>query len=491
MKNLLITTALATSLAGPSLAQTLAETLEMGIGFMESDAGLTIGSRETTDDGSVILRDVRMAPDGDDDVTLTTPEITFSPDGDTPGGVVVTTDLITITDPDAETPLEVSIAGENFSIVTNWMQAMAMNPSVRITADSLSVTGGNENHPMLKALDVAADGLEITFDGSMFARSASGGLSVGTLSADYRITDPNLDSDQDVSFTYEGYEIAFSGENLPMDEDQIPQFIDEDGAFSVTASQGGTAFDMRIVTEGIPVNVSGSGGPGGGEISLLDGHFTYNAAAEGMAVDIELDPMVMPLPPFSVTMSELLMDINGPVRVTEGPEDLVVKLRLAELVVSDALWGIIDPEAQIPRDPATLDIDLGARVDIDMPLVEAMDEDGEGDADSPLMLGTVERVDVSRIFLTVGGAMVEAIGGIDVVYEGPFPVPDGVIDVTIEGVQTLATTIGELGLVPPEEIAPMMGMMMIFAAPGDAPDTFTSKIELSPDGVTANGVPLQ
>ena len=37
----------------------------------------------------------------------------------------------------------------------------------------------------------------------------------------------------------------------------------------------------------------------------------------------------------------------------------------------------------------------------------------------------------------------------------------------------------------------MDGANQTFAVPGDDPDTYTSKIEFTPDGILANGVPLQ
>ncbi|MEM1265326.1 MAG: DUF2125 domain-containing protein [Pseudomonadota bacterium] len=492
MKQYLISTALVTSLASGALAQSLEDTVEMGLTALDAmGAGLTIGGQDVTADGSVVLNDVVLAPDGPDDVTISSPRITLSPDGDAPGGVIVTTTRLVISDPSADAPIEVVIEGEGFAITTNWMAAMNGAPSVTVVADRLSASGGNEAHPFLKALNLGVDGLDIGFDGQFASRSGEFTFAVDNMTADYIITDPFDGTRQDVAFTYQGYEFAVSAENLPEGEDDIERFVDEDGAFSMTAASGPVSMDMDIDIEGTPLAMSGTGDGGDVEISFIDGRVVYRGTGEAVAYSIATDPAVLPLPPIDISYSGVEMDITAPIRPTEGPEPVRLKFEFSDLTVSDAAWGLFDPEGKLPRDPATLDIDIAASVDINMPLFEALDDDGEGDAPSPLMLGTVERVDMTRVFLTAAGATAEATGAVDLLYQGPFPLPEGQINISLAGIQTLANTIGELGLLPAEEIAPMMGMMMMFAQPGDGPDTFTSQIEFKDGGITANGIPLQ
>ncbi len=492
MKRFLITTALITSLSGPVSAQSLADTITMGLDLMSSGgAGLTVGTREVTADGGVILRDLRFAPEGEDDVIVTAPEVVFEPVGATPGGFTMTTSAVSIIDPRVEPPLEVQVAAEGLRLTSNWMQAVAGAPNVTLIADAITVDGGDAAHPVIKALDIDITGLDVAFQGSMLTRSAEGRLNLASILADYEIADPQFGNDVATRLFYEDYKVAFTGENLPTEEEEVKAFIDQNGTFRVTVEQGAAEMDMSMMMEGSLTRMAGTAAGGSAEISLLDGVFLYRANTEPFAMNFAFDPSAVPLPPFAVSLEAMVFDVQMPVRPTEGPAPVVAQIQLTDLAVDDALWSLIDPEARIPRDPATLDIDLNARVDIDLPLVEALDGDGVGDVPTPLMLGTIDSLDINRVFLSAGGAMVEALGALSMIYQGPFPVPEGQIDITATGVQTLATLVGELGLIPPEEIAPMMGMMMIFAQRGDAPDTFTSAIEFKDGGITANGIPLQ
>ena len=64
------------------------------------------------------------------------------------------------------------------------------------------------------------------------------------------------------------------------------------------------------------------------------------------------------------------------------------------------------------------------------------------------------------------------------------------VDVSIKGVQTLAQSLVDLGLVEQMQVGMMMGGIMAFSKPTGEPDSFTSVIEFRDGQVLANGAPI-
>lgn len=493
MKNLLTSTALAVCLAGPSLAQSaddLAATVDTGIQFLnESGAGLSIGAREVGDDGSLLLRDVVLEPE-DEDVRISTDFIRIAPVGDTPGDIEVTTaDTILFSSEEDGQPIEITVISSNLVMTTNWVQSLAGSPTVTLAADALNVAGGNEES-VLRALDVDIDDLDFAFSFRLLDRSIDSRLSFANITAAYEISDPAMGMQQDISYTYGDYVIAFDAQNIPLDEDGVKPFIDLDGAFRLTFEAGDASADMDMSFEGVPVSFAGTAEGGSGEVSLQDGVVLYTADSGPFEYQIAADPSVMPIPPFDVKMDSSDMRIVLPVRQSEEVQNAEVKIALNELEVSEGLWSMIDPEATIPRDPATLLVDMAADVTILQPLVESLDEDGNSDMTNPFEVAQLQLLNMPQVLLTAAGASIAAEGSMEVDNSLPFPQPNGAFDIELSGLQTLADSIAALGLADPTEVAMVKGMMLGFAQPTDEPDVFTTKIEITPEGVTANGIPL-
>ena len=57
-------------------------------------------------------------------------------------------------------------------------------------------------------------------------------------------------------------------------------------------------------------------------------------------------------------MQKSAFKLAMPVIKSEEPQDFGLGLTLDGFAMADALWGIFDPGAQLPRDPATVAIDL-------------------------------------------------------------------------------------------------------------------------------------
>lgn len=490
MKNLLLSSAAVVALSGAAYAQdadAIQGFIDSGIeGLNQEGANITFESREVGSDNSLELRGVRIAPE-DGEVIITTDWIKVTPSAETPGDVTMTiAPLVTILGaPGEEEEVEISFASEGFALTANWVASLAGKPAARLVAESLSITGGREDHPVLKRLDFSPENLEVSFSFDEETRNADAALAMSALKLDYKFADPGADVVVESQVDTSEIAATFTGRNLPMDEDDFERFVAEDGSFRFTTEGGGSTTRFSSTDPNMPMTLSASGGSGSAEISFENGEFLYLADFGAVDYQVALDPNVMPLPPFDISLAGGDMEMRVPVRPNGGTQKAKLAISFRELAVSDAVWAMFDPEATIPRDPATLEIDITA----DMALKQALT--ALEDADDPLEVGQVDEVAVNRIYLTLGGATAEAMGGATIDYSGFLPMPEGAIDISIEGVQTLVQSLVALGVVPQDQAGMMLGMMMAYAKPGDGPDSFTSKIEFKEGGVFANGQPLQ
>ena len=86
---------------------------------------------------------------------------------------------------------------------------------------------------------------------------------------------------------------------------------------------------------------------GGGLELALGCH--YRVAAPGCKVA---------LPEVKLGLAELAFGIVMPVAPGEAPQDASMLVKLVDLTISDDIWGMIDPAANLPRDPITAIVDL-------------------------------------------------------------------------------------------------------------------------------------
>ncbi|QHQ36587.1 DUF2125 domain-containing protein [Algicella marina] len=495
MRQIIVASVLLGSVASPTLAQpedVLLDMIDDGIEVMSEDSGLTIGSRERGDDGSLVLRDVVLKPE-DNDVTISTDFISFLPSAARPSEVIVKiADAVDIVvEKEGEPPLELLLTSDMFELSTDWVRDMAGSPVVSVAAGAIGIKSETESHPLLKGLDLSLNDLSFRFAFDADTRSFDGAFSAARIGGLYDFIDPEQNLRQSGEIEYSQYQFGFSGENIPKDETGLTAFVDQDGSFSFAGGAGPTTFDITVETPDIPVRLAGSANAGTFEVSLKDGLLSYVANSEGFDYRAETMSPLLPLPPFEISMSGLAMDFRIPVRTSDTTQQLNADLALRDLVVSDSLWGLLDPEETIARDPATLLIDLGAEVVIEKPLVESLNKDGSEDVANPMEIGSVTSVDIATVRLNAGGAEIAASGDLTIDNDGPIPMPEGSIDISLNGLQGLTQALVDLGLIEQQQMGMAMGMLMAFAKPGEAADQFTSTVEFKDGGISANGIPIK
>ena len=159
---------------------------------------------------------------------------------------------------------------------------------------------------------------------------------------------------------------------------------------------------------------------------------------------------------------------------------------LEGLTFADAIWNLFDPSSQLPRDPASLTVDLAGDAVVVQDLFDPAIAQPQANTppEAPII---PESLTVNRIALDAVGAKAEVTGALEF---GDNPnQPVGTLNGTFQGVNGLMDKLVTMGLVPEEQ---MMGMRMglaLFAKPAEGnPDQLTSEVEFREGGqIFANG----
>ncbi len=490
MKNLLLSTALTLTLTGAAYAQSgsaLEAMLQAGIEGMNADgANITFDQSEVGPDDSLTFTNLRIAPD-DAGYVIEADFITLTPSAETEGEITLTmSEIVNVSgapEPGMD-PISIVIASTGFSLTGNWIETMAGSPSLALVADKLSVTGGDADHPILQKLLIAQDDLDLSFVYDRAAGTTEGALSMGMLTMDYVIGDPLEDITVSSQGSSESISVTFEGTGLPEDESQFEAFL-ADGTFAAVLENGPGSSTFSSNDPEMPISVSAVGSDGKSEITLEDGDFRIVGVTGEAAYNITPNPAQLPFPPFDVTLGGVALDIAMPLSPSDETRDVRFLMDFNDLVVSESAWSLIDPQQTIPRDPATLTLDLTADVVLLTELSKAEE------IENPMEVARPEAVELNKLLLSVGGLLLTGEGAVELDTSGPIPVPNGSVDLSLSGAQTLADALVALGLIEPLQVGMAMGMISAFAEPGDEPDSFSSTIEFQDGAILANGQPLQ
>ncbi|MEM6305846.1 MAG: DUF2125 domain-containing protein [Pseudomonadota bacterium] len=227
--------------------------------------------------------------------------------------------------------------------------------------------------------------------------------------------------------------------------------------------------------------------------STSGGNFGVEMNAETLAYtgaqnDLQMNVSVPDLPfPIDLGMATSGFNIAIPVAKSDTPEDFAFAITLGDFVMSDMIWSLFDAGGQLPRDPATIELDMTGEAKM---LVDIMDPAQTATAPVPAEL---HGLNLSKLLVSAAGAKLEGSG--DFTFDNTdmstfpgLPKPVGAIDVSLSGANGLMDKLVAMGLLPEEQAMGARMMMGMFGVPGSEPDTLNSKVEFTGDGqVLANG----
>jgi Uncharacterized protein conserved in bacteria (DUF2125) len=257
-----------------------------------------------------------------------------------------------------------------------------------------------------------------------------------------------------------------------------------------TLAYGKTAFDLDVTESGSNTKVSGTMDSGNFDFGMDKTRLKY--AIGVMGADLTVSGAEIPVPQVNVSYGEFAFNLNMPVSKSDVPQDFAFLTKLVDFKVSDDIWAMFDPTAQLPRDPATIIIDTKGTATLkqdimDPTLAGAMESAAPGDLNT---------LDVTELRAKVGGAEIAGVGAFvfdntDLTTFQGMPAPTGKLEVTLTGINALLDTLVAMGFIPEDQVMGARMMLAMFAKPGDGPDTLVSTIEFKDKGLYANGQRLQ
>jgi hypothetical protein len=490
-----ITTALATLITTPALADLSAAQVWADWQAFATRNGYTLSAASETQAGDVLtVSGVTMAmalPEGDMSGDLGTFTFTELSDGSVAVGVP------------AEAPLAFSGTGEDgeeFAITLtlrhDGLEMIASGtpgrtlysyaaPQVSLVATSFEADGEVVPMDLDISLATLAGEYEIVEGTPMAVRSD---MTAGGVAAAFAASDPEESGDEvrllatlsDLVSTSTGTMSSFTamsglGEMIGQGLTSEGMLSYRNATYEVAGSAEGQVFEARA-------------GAAAGRLDVSVGPDGLSYGGTNSDLTLAVQGSQMPLPDASLAMDSSTWKFDMPVAVSEEPQDFALLLRFDGLTVSDMLWGMFDPMGALPRDPATLVLDVAGQanwlVDITDPAMAETPFEG-----AP---GEVHALTVNEIRLDIAGAELTGTGDFTFDNATVPPVPAGMVDLQLVGGNALLDTLVSMGMLPQEQAMGARMMLGLFARPGAGEDTLTSTIEFTPEGgIIANGQPLR
>ena len=227
-------------------------------------------------------------------------------------------------------------------------------------------------------------------------------------------------------------------------------------------------------------------------VSMGDGGLDYSGV--GQSVTYSLSGGELPFP-VAVAADETRFAMTLPLVAGPAEQDFALGLTLGGMTISDGVWNLFDPGTILPRDPATLAIDLAgkAKMFVDLLNPEAM-ERAENAGEVP---GELNALTLKGLTLRAAGAELTGTGDFtfdntDLTTFDGVPRPIGSFNLNLTGANALIDKLIQMGLVSEDDAMGARMMMSMFAVPGNGDDALTSTIEINEQGhILANGMRIQ
>lgn len=266
------------------------------------------------------------------------------------------------------------------------------------------------------------------------------------------------------------------------------------GGFSAEGTMGYSDGEMQFAVTEPSGTTSGTTQTGTVrfEFEMDNTALRYDVASTDQAFALSGPDMPLPV---DVTMAESAFRITAPIAKAEEPQDMALGLTLRGFEMSDLLWNVFDPGAALPRDPATIALDLTGQV---TPFFNLFDPEQMAMLDATGGTpGELNALSLNNLTVEAAGAKLAGSGSFtfdndDLQTFGGVPRPNGEVNLTLDGANTLIDKLIAMGLLTSEDAMGARMMMSMFAVPGDGPDSLKSTLTINDQGhVLANGMRIQ
>lgn len=290
-------------------------------------------------------------------------------------------------------------------------------------------------------------------------------------------------------FVWDG-ESASMTLNSRSDVPQSPDWSDMPallkGGFAVSGDFGFGAGRSNFTVTEDGETVQGKSSSQGGTLAMrMNGErLGYEGRFDSLAMEIVGGDLPFPV---AFDAAKAGFNLGMPLSKQDAPQKFDLGLLLGDFTMSDFIWGLFDPAAKLPRDPATLAIDLSGTMTV---LTDLLSEENIASDEVP---GEFNSVSLNEFRLSLAGTELTGRGAVEIdnsdlsSYDG-MPKPVGDIELALKGGNTLLDTLVEIGLIPQEQALGARLMMGMFTVPVSGPDDLKTRIEFTENGqVLANG----
>ncbi|VAW03777.1 FIG081201: hypothetical protein [hydrothermal vent metagenome] len=467
-----------------------------------SGFGYDLSSNENMSGDTLTITDITMTtslPDEGGSLDLKMGGIAFTNNGDgtvsvsVPPVMPVTVNIAPTTGETVDLTLQytttgytVNVSGDPDDMTYNYLVASAAISLDRLVVNGLAIDVGEAS---LSIADlIGSTNMQL---GDL--RQTKQKFNTGPISFALDFADPEGKGRVVANGDYEG--ISFEGGGsfpVDMDINDIVAMLASGFAFdgTYTFKSGATSFnidDNGKVTEG-------STKTGGGRLAVTMNQNLLQYGAISDNIEIKMSGGDIPLP-IELAMKQWGFNLLMPIAKSDAEQDFALSMNITDFSVSDLLWGLADPTATLPRDPATIAFDLSGKAKLFFDLLDQNQmQAATTGAEAP---GELNELKLNSLTVKAAGAELTGDGGFtfdnsDLTTFSGVPAPTGAIDLKMVGLNGLLDNLVAMGMLPEDQVTGMRMMMGMFAVVGDGDDTLTSKIEVSGDGqIKANGQRLK
>ncbi|MTH80246.1 DUF2125 domain-containing protein [Paracoccus aestuariivivens] len=252
---------------------------------------------------------------------------------------------------------------------------------------------------------------------------------------------------------------------------------------------------------------------------------TFQMSQEGLGYKLDSDAfdftLTTPQVPFPISygIKGGSLDMMLPVSQRDEAQPFRFAYSLDGVTMAEDIWKMFDPQAALPRDPASLSLDLSGLMKVTKDMFAMPDDTGDmapaDDTDSATAEGIAPdapaddaeaqaeaeagadeptgfeplQMTINKFALDLLGAKVNATGELKSAEGGNIEAPIGQIHAEYEGVNTLIDTLSSIGLIPQEQMMGVRMMLAMFAKPVEgSTDKMATDLEFKEGGaIFANG----
>lgn len=466
-------------------------------GYMEG-YGYQVMSSDSMSGDTLTVSDISMTvpiPEDDTSITLTMPEIVFTGNGgavdvawpaEMPVTFLIDEGEVKATLLYETTDLAMTVSGDPGA--TSWTYSAA---STRVSLSDLVVDGETIGRDIGRGELVLTgmSGTSTMATGEM--RDIEQSMTFDKMTYDIAARDPD-DAESTLLFKghLDGLTYSSTG-SLPLKIDpEDPMALMSVMEMDASFEYGGGSTQFNFVEDDEAVNFASSSTGGTFDMKMNPQAWSYDVLMRGYDVQVQGGEIPFPV---ALKAGEIGGNIALPVAKTEEPTDVAAGVNLTDFEMNDLIWNIFDPGAQLPRDPATIRIDLTGKARMLFDLFDPAQQEAMAMSDMP---AEVHQLSLNTLVIDAVGAMLTGSGAFtfdnsDMQSFPGMPRPQGVLNAELSGANALLDKLVAMGLIPEDQAMAGRMMMGMFAVPaGD--DKMTSKIEINEQGhILANGQRIQ